>query len=168
MHVTLRAVCLLAIVVSGCARPASPTAPTPAAASSQLQEITLEAEAGTGDGDVHHRAHASGGLTIHLAPGQRRLWTVTASRDVASYALFVTYSNDNPGESELLRVEVDGRLIGTFRAQDTGDDGAGWEIFVNDLAGSSALPGVGHTISVESSGGDGCIEIDKVTLKPTS
>jgi hypothetical protein len=168
MRVTLRGVCLLAVLVAGCARPAPPTAPSPATGSAQAQEITLEAEAGTGDGDLHHRAHASGALTIHLAPGQRRLWTVTAARGAASYAVFVTYSNDNPGETELLRVEVDGRLVGKFRAQDTGDDGAGWEIFVDDLAGSSALPGVAHTISVESSGGDGCIEIDKVTLKPTS
>ncbi len=168
MRVTLRGVCLVTILAAGCARPASPTAPTPASGLSQVHEITLEAEAGTGDGDLHHRAHASGTMTIHLAPGQRRLWTVTAAPGAASYAMFVTYSNDNPGESELLRVEVDGRLVGTFRAQDTGDDGAGWEIFVDDLAGSSALPGVAHAISVESSSGDGCIEIDKVTLKPMS
>ncbi len=168
MRVPLCGVCLTAILAAGCARPVSPTAPMSPSPSSQVREITLEAEAGTGDGDLHHRAHASGTMTIHLAPGQRRLWTVTAVPGAASYAILVTYSNDNPGESEVLRVEVDNQLVGTFRAQDTGDDGAGWEIFVDDLAGSSALPGLAHTISVESSGGDGCIEIDKVTLKPTS
>jgi hypothetical protein len=167
MTLTLRSACLLACVASGCAQPISPTAPSPQPAPG-AQLIALEAEAGTGDGDLHYRSHASGTMTIHLAPGQRRLWTFLSGPPSATYTVLVIYSNDNPGESEMLRVDVDGRTIGTFRAQDTGDDGAGWEIFVTDVAGTSTLVGGPHTISVESSGGDGCIEIDKVTLQPGS
>src|SRR5438093_5806756 len=33
------------------------------------------AEAGTGDGQTKQRSRASGGQTIHLAPGERRVWT---------------------------------------------------------------------------------------------
>lgn len=121
MRLTLRSVWVLATVAVGCANPPLPTVPSslPVATS---QEIVLEAGAGTGDGDLHHRSHASSTMTIHLAPGQRRVWTFTAS-SASRYSIFVTYSNDNPGDSEVLRVEVDGNIIGTFRAQDTGDDG---------------------------------------------
>ena len=78
----------------------------------------------------------------------------------------MTYSNDNPGETEVLRVEVDGVSIGTVRAQNTGDDGEGWNVFVADRAGTSMLrPGI-HTVIVESTGGDECIEIDLITVRP--
>jgi len=129
--------------------------------------FALEAEAGGGDGDVMHRSRASGGVTIHLAPGQRRRWTFDVAQ-AADYAVSITYANDNPGETETLRVELDGAALGSIRAQDTGDDGAGWEIFVADPAGSSRLVPGPHTLVVESTGGDGCIEIDFVTLRGAS
>jgi hypothetical protein len=165
MRVTVLSVCLLSTVAMGCGDTTSPAAPSPAA-TPLVQTITLEAEAGSGDGDLHHRSHASGSLTIHLAPGQRRRWTFEVVAQPATYALLVTYSNDNPGETEVLGVEVDGESIGTLRAQDTGDDGEGWNVFVADRAGVSVLRAGRHTVTVESTGGDGCIEIDMVTLRP--
>ena len=78
----------------------------------------------------------------------------------------MTYANDNPGATEVLRVEVDGEAVGTFSAQDTGDDGEGWNVFVADLAGARMLGTGIHSVTVESSGGDGCIEIDLITLRP--
>jgi len=155
------------MMAAGCAQPSSPIAPT-APVPPAPQKITLEAEAGTGDGDLHQRSQASGAMTIHLAPGQRRSWTFIGAAPGSTYAVYVTYSNDNPGESETLHVDIDGIRIGTVRARDTGDDGAGWEIFVADLAGASTVAAGTHTITVESSGGDGCIEIDKITLEPQS
>jgi hypothetical protein len=134
-------------------------------APSRAEPIALEAEAGSGDGDLMHRSRASGALTIHLAPGQRRRWTFKVAQP-SQYAVLVIYSNDNPGESEVLRVEVDGEAIGAFHAQDTGDDGEGWNVFVADLAGAPMLGAGFHTVTVESSGGDGCIEIDLITLRP--
>jgi hypothetical protein len=151
----------------GCGFPASPTAPTAptVAVQARVEPIALEAEAGSGEGDLMHRSRASGALTIHLAPGQRRRWSFNVPLP-SQYAVLVTYANDNPGETEVLRVEVDGEPIGTIRAQDTGDDGEGWNVFVADLAGTPMLGTGIHTITVESTGGDGCIEIDLITLRP--
>ncbi len=157
--------CLLPVLAMGCGQTTSPTAPSPAA-TPPAQAIALEAEAGSGDGDLLHRSRASGTLTIHLAPGQRRRWTFEVVAQPSTYAILVRYSNDNPGETEVLRVEVDGEIIGTLRAEDTGDDGEGWNVFVADTAGVSMLRAGTHTVTVESTGGDGCIEIDMITLRP--
>jgi hypothetical protein len=158
---------LLPILSIGCGVPATPTAPTApiAAAPARVEPIALEAEAGSGEGDLMHRSRASGALTIHLAPGQRRRWTFNVAQP-SHYSVLVTYANDNPGATEVLRVEVDGEAIGAFSAQDTGDDGEGWNVFVADLAGARVLGTGIHTVTVESTGGDGCIEIDLITLRP--
>jgi hypothetical protein len=158
------AYCLLVLTI-GCGTQASPTTPS-AAPTSAPTVMTFEAEVGSGDGDLKQRAHASGGLTIHLAPGQRRQWTFVAGAQEVRYTFSITYSNDNPGDTELLRVELDGAAVGSFHAQDTGDDGEGWDIFVADLAGTLMLRPGNHTLVVESTGGDGCIEIDTVVLRP--
>jgi len=142
-----------------------PAAPSPFALSAP-ETITLEAEAGSGDGDLMHRSRASGAMTIHLAPGQRRRWTFQLSAEASQYELLVTYSNDNPGATESLRAEVDGEMLGALQAQDTGDDGEGWNVFVAERAGVIRLGAGTHTVTLESSGGDGCIEIDLVTLRP--
>jgi hypothetical protein len=114
-----------------------------------------------------HRAHASGGSTIHLAPGQRRRVTFTIGTRLAQYTLSIRYSNGSTGETELLRVELDGATIGSFRAQDTGDDDSvGWDVFVSDRAGESSIGPGAHTIVVQSLEGDGCIEIDLVAVTP--
>lgn len=165
MRLTALSACLLPVLAMGCGRATSPTAPSPVAAS-PVETIALEAEAGSGDGDLVHRSRASGALTIHLAPGQRRLWTFKVAAQPSHYAVLVTYSNDNPAETEVLRVEVDGESIGAFRSQDTGDDGEGWNVFVADPAGALMLRPGTHTVTVQSTGGDGCIEIDMVTLRP--
>ena len=120
MRLSFLSACLLPILSIGCGIPASPTAPTAptAAAPARVEPIALEAEAGSGEGDLMHRSRASGALTIHLAPGQRRRWTFNVAQS-STYAVLVTYANDNPGATEVLRVEVDGEAIGTFSAQDT-------------------------------------------------
>jgi hypothetical protein len=154
---------VLAICTLGCStRP--PTAPSTAR---PLSTLSLEAEAGVGSGDRMERPAASGGVTIHLAPGQRREWTFSVLDPGADYLVMVRYSNDEIGDSETLLISIDGRAIGSFHAQDTGDDGAGWNAFVSDRAGAAALTPGRHLLAVESSGGDGCIEIDAVSLVPT-
>jgi hypothetical protein len=163
MRISAFNVWLPLVLTVGCGSQTLPIAPSPA---SSARTISLEAEAGSGEGDLVHRSHASGGFTIHLAPGQRRLWTFVVGAHPAEYVLSVTYSNDNPGDTEILRVELDGQTVGSFRAQDTGDDGEGWNIFVADRAGASMLRAGTHTLLVESTGGDGCVEIDLVSLSP--
>ena len=113
------------------------------------------------------RTSASGGLTIHLAPGQRRGWTFSVPSPGADYRVMVRYANDETGDGETLTIAIDGLAIGVLRAQDTGDDGAGWNVFVSDRAGGVRLAPGAHLIAVESSGGDGCIEVDAVSLVPT-
>jgi hypothetical protein len=158
----MSAMLLTVICAQGCGSslPARPSpAPVPAA-------LTLEAEAGGGQGDRMTRLSASGGATVHLAPGQRREWTLTLPVAAADYAVVVRYGNDETGGSETLTATMDGLPIGSFHARDTGDDGAGWETFVMDSAGVARGLTGRHVLALQSSGGDGCIEIDVVILQP--
>ena len=165
MRLSVPSAWVLCVLTMACNRPTAPTAPQPVTGAN-VETITLEAEAGVGQGDLQQRSRASGGSTIHLAPGQRRQWTFNSAVQSSRYAIFVTYSNDNPGDTEELRVEIDGQPIGAFHAQDTGDDGEGWNLFVADRAGASMLHAGTHVLTLESIGGDGCIEIDVLTLRP--
>ena len=112
------------------------------------------------------RPRASGGVTIHLAPGEYRQWTFSVGGPSSQYAVEVTYSNDNIGDTETLSLSLDGVPLGAFDARDTGDDGEGWNVFVTNVVGLSNLAAGTHTLVIRSSGGDGCVEIDKVTLRP--
>jgi hypothetical protein len=158
---------LLAVGCASCANMPSPTQPT-AIGVAPASAISFEAEDGAGDGDLKQRSRASGGRTIHLAPGQRRLWTFNFGASPTSFALSVTYSNGKEGDNEVLSVFVDGALITSFQDRDSGDAVEGWNTFITDAAGSSLLGGKSHTLVIESRGGDGCVEIDLVTLKPAA
>jgi hypothetical protein len=135
-------------------------------AASAPQFMSLEAESGTGEGGPMQRPRASGGVTIHLAPGEHRQRTFSVSGPSSQYAVEVTYSNDNIGNTETLSLSLDGVPLGAFDARDTGDDGEGWDVFVTNVVGPSNLAAGTHTLVIRSSGGDGCVEIDKVTLRP--
>jgi hypothetical protein len=50
--------------------------------------------------------------------------------------------------------------------RDSGDAIEGWNLFVTDSAGASTLGFGMHALVLESTGGDGCVEIDRVTLNP--
>jgi len=140
--------------------PAPPPMPSPTT-------LSLEGEPGSGDGYVVQRSRASGGQTIHLAPGERRAWTFSINAASATYALSLTYANGREGPNEFIKVMVDGTTVREFRNRDSGDAIEGWNTFVTDPAGTSALGSGSHTLVIESSGGDGCVEIDFVTLSPT-
>jgi len=163
-HHALASCCAVSLCTIACGS-APPTAPS---SPPQPLQISLEAEAGLGQGERMERTAASGGITIHLAPGEHRQWRFTTVGSRTDYIISVRYSNDELTDSEVLRAAVDGVTIGAFRAQDTGDDGAGWNAFVSDRVGRAPFePGV-HTLDLESSGGDGCIEIDLVALVPAA
>ena len=142
--------------------PTQPTALTPALSLA----IPLEGEAGSGDGQIKDRSRASGGRTVHLGPGERRSWTFKRSAVPMVYAVSVTYSNGQEGENEVIRVTVDGALVSSFTNRDSGDAIEGWNLFVTDAAGTSRLGSTSHTLMLEVQGGDGCVEIDHVTLSP--
>lgn len=166
-HVSWFTVTLLAASLAACSDHPLPTQPTAMALPpATALTIPLEAEAGSGDGQTRERSRASGGRTVHLGPGERRLWTFALKAAPTAYAVSVTYSNGREGENEVIRVTVDGAVVGTFRNRDSGDAIEGWNLFVTDAAGMSTLDPTSHTVTLEVQGGDGCVEIDRVTLSP--
>ena len=152
-------------VVVGCSSAALPVGPTPMAPV-QPTVMFLEGEPGSGDGIILQRSHATGGQTLHLAPGERRKWAFTTGAAETTYAVAVHYSNSHWGDREVLAFEVDGARVGVFQVRDTGEDTEGWNTFVVDTAGSVTLRSGSHVLTIESSGGDGCVEIDFVTVSP--
>ncbi len=163
-----RALALLLLpVVAGCSAAALPMGPTPAA-SVQPTVMILEGEPGSGDGIVLQRSRATGGQTLHLAPGERRRWTFTTGAAEARYAIAVQYSNSRWGDREVLTFEVDGTRVGSLQVRDTGEETEGWNTFAVDATGSVSLRSGSHVLTIESSGGDGCVEIDFVIVSAQS
>ena len=128
--------------------------------------LLLDGEPGSGDGHILERSAAVGGKTLHLAPGERRQWTFEIRGAETRYLLSVTYSNSRGGPNELLSLAVDNVPVGSFEARDSGEGTEGWNVFVTDTAGVSTLAPGRHTLVIESSGGDGCVEIDLVSVRP--
>jgi hypothetical protein len=130
------------------------------------EPIKIEGESGTGDGTVHWRSNASEQQAVWLHADETR----TLSFDVAwagQYSVEVRYSNDNYGPLETVTLTYDGYDL-SFQAQDTGDYGQGWNIFLTASLGTWTLSSGSNTLDIDVSGGDGYgVEIDKVTLTPT-
>jgi hypothetical protein len=156
--------CMLVPLLAACS--AQPLPVQPSLAVMPLTAMSLEAEAGGGDGQVVQRSRASGGQTVHLGPGERRLWTFDVRAAQAKYVLSVTYSNGKEGPNEILSVTVDGTALRSFEDRDSGDSIEGWNLFVTDPAGTSTLGPGRHTVTLEVEGGDGCVEVDLMTLSP--
>jgi hypothetical protein len=165
----------LGVLVSACTGPVSPTrspatqsVPMPASpAPPSPSFVSLEAESGTGEGEIRQRSNASSGRTVHLGPGERRSWTFTSDSSPAEYALGIRYSNGRYGPNEVITLVVDGRQTASFQNRNTGDDTPeGWNAFVIDDGGTSMLQAGSHTVTLQVTGGDGCVEIDVVTLTP--
>jgi hypothetical protein len=130
--------------------------------------FSLEGEAASGDGGKMGREHASGRETRWLHAGETASWSFTAPA-AGRYGITAAYSNDNFGSLEKVQFLLDGTPAGAFDAQDTGDIGAGWDVFLT--TGSLAVVDVAegtHTLAVQVSGGDGYgVEIDVVRLALT-
>jgi len=156
----------LAVALTACSTSSSPAAPSAVVASGP-ELVHLEAERGSGSPDIRNRLRASGGMTVHLAPGERLSWVFDVRGSQFPYALAVTYANGQEGANETLHVSLDGVRTRTFVDRDSGDAVEGWETFVTDPAGSAPLEPGPHTVAVESEGGDGCVEIDFIRLAPT-
>jgi hypothetical protein len=154
-----------ALLMAGCGGADLPTRPSASAPPSAIV-VPLEAEAGTGDGQIKQRSAASNGRTVHLAPGERREWRFKIGPENVHYALSLTYSNSRGGDNETLTVMLDGAPVSSFRNRNSGENDEGWNMFVTDRMGSATLTSGAHTLIVSSSGGDGCVELDLVTLAP--
>jgi len=151
-------------LLAACADGPLPTQPSPVVVFA-AKSVALEGESGSGDGLVRDRSRASGGRTVHLGPGERRQWTFTLPV-AAPFALSVTYANGQEGPNEVLSFSVDGTMVSSFQNRDSGDAVEGWNLFVTDSAGKSTLGPGAHSVVLEVQGGDGCVEIDLITLSP--
>lgn len=130
--------------------------------------IILEGEHATGDGSVMYRSEASGDRTRWLHAGESASWIfdLATCNPTTQHVLGARYSNDNYGPLETVTLTVDGEIVGQFQAQDTGDGGLGWNVFVraDGIATIWLDPGP-HTASASVSGGDGYgVEIDLVDV----
>ena len=130
--------------------------------------VLTEAEAGSGDGVLQPRSAASGQRTVRLRHGQSQRVPVHVPV-AATYVLSLRYSNDNWGPLETVTLLVDGVAVGQFAAQDTGDYGAGWNVFVWSDAGTRFLSAGLHQMAVQVTGGDPYgIEADVLRLSPST
>lgn len=130
------------------------------------EEILLQAESGTGNGEVMERSAALNQQAVSLQTNESRTLSFPFAGE-GRYGLAVRYSNDNFGPSEVVSIAIDGVPIGSFVALDTGDFGDGWNNFLwNESVGFVNLtPGL-HTITIVILGGDGFgVEIDAVRLE---
>jgi hypothetical protein len=153
------------LLVGGCADARLPTGPV-VPASQAPTSLVLQAEPGSGDGFVLERSRALGGQTLHLAPGERRNWNFSTRGDETRYGVTVSYSNSGGGAHEILTVQIDGASLAVFEVADTGDETEGWNVFAVHPAGALPLRAGEHTLVIQSSGRDGCVEIDFVSLSP--
>lgn len=154
-----------AVSTSSCANRPLPTQPTVVAPIPAI--LQLEGEDGSSNGQVRRRSRASGGQTLHLAPGEDLVWAFAVPSSPATFAVSVTYSNGREGPNELLVFRIDGAVVTSFVNRDSGDAVEGWNTFITDPITTARLGSALHTLTIESSGGDGCVEIDKVTLVPS-
>ena len=150
----------IGIVINGCGTivpiPASP--------------IHLEAEAGTGEGEIKLRDKASNEKTMWLKTDE----TLTIQFNLATsarYRLDVVTSNDHVNDVPLETVYVllDDEEIGHFFPVDTGDGGLGWNVFtINDSIGPVEILAGDHSLAFYVTEGDGFgVEIDVVILTHT-
>src|SRR5262245_11906292 len=95
-----------------------------------MTPVVLEGEGGTGAGEVMQRPNASEHRTVWLHAGEERTLQFELPAN-ARYNLRVRYSNDNANGRPLEEVDVriDGKSVGVFAPEDTGDGGYGWDIF---------------------------------------
>src|SRR5437867_1440853 len=101
MECRIAAAGILSCFLSSCSGDSVPARPSTTALYSP-SVISLEGEPGSGEGHVVQRSRASGGLTLHLGPGEQRLWTSDVRAAQVSYRVAVTYSNGKEGENEVI------------------------------------------------------------------
>jgi hypothetical protein len=159
--------CALAGSIAACGNPVSPSEPV-VVVFSPAKAVAFEAESGSGDGQIRERSRASSGHTLHLGPGERRRWTFTMPGAPATFNLSLIYANGQEGENEMLTVMLDDVRISRFRDRDSGDAIEGWNTFITDPAGRSTIATGTHVLSLDVEGGDGCVEIDRIEIRPES
>jgi hypothetical protein len=127
--------------------------------------VRIEAEDGSGDGEVQSRTEASQDETVLLQANESQWFSGVVSP--GRYEVRARYSNDNFGPTETIQLFLNGISVGGFAALDTGNYGHGWNSFepspviaVVDIGGSALF-------EIRISGGDGWgVEMDYLQLDP--
>lgn len=156
---------LVALASGACGSITAPSEPV-AVVFAPAKAVGFEGESGSGDGQIRERSHASSGRTLHLGPGESRRWTFSMPGAPAMFSVSLIYANGQEGENEMLTVMLDGARISRFRNRDSGDAIEGWNTFITDLAGRSMIATGTHVLALDVEGGDGCVEIDRIEIRP--
>ena len=138
-------------------------------------ETTQEAEnsytySGPGTPIIMDRGMASNKETLWVNEvGGEAGWEITVPA-TGDYSLVVRYSNDDTGVLDDISVRVNGVLAGSFESEDTGNGGAGWNVFVDSpIIPLGQLDAGTATISLRLDTHDGHgIEFDILTLTGTN
>lgn len=115
-------------------------------------------------GHAISRSNAEGQAVWHLENGDEISYSFI-DLSPKTYTVVTKYSNDDTGGGDRLSILVNGVESGFFRTADTGDDGAGWNVFIS----SSPIPlgrleGAG-TISFHLTASDGYgVDLDAFTF----
>jgi hypothetical protein len=156
---------VFAVASVACGNLVAPSEPV-AVVFAPAKAVAFEGESGGGDGQIRERSRASAGRTLHLGPGESRRWTFSMPAAPAAFGVSLIYANGQEGENEMLTVMLDGVRISRFRNRDSGDAVEGWNTFITDPAGRSMITTGTHVLVLEVEGGDGCVEIDRIEIKP--
>ena len=156
---------VFAVASVACGNPLAPSEPV-AVVFSPAKAVAFEGESGGGDGQIRERSRASAGRTLHLGPGESRRWTFTMPASPAAFSVSLIYANGHEGENEMLTVMLDGVRISRFRNRDSGDAIEGWNTFITDPAGRTMIATGAHVLTLDVEGGDGCVEIDRIEIRP--
>jgi hypothetical protein len=130
--------------------------------------VLLEAEEGTGDGEIKPHAEASGLQTIWLHPGEARLLPFSLP-GTGSYTVTVRYRND--GRSDTVSVGLDGLPLGGFWTVDMRPPAgtataAGSHFAMSRSFGPHVLSPGAHEVAIASAADADGVEIDVITLEP--
>ena len=117
----------------------------------------------SGNGMNKPRSQASGQTTRYISTeGDQLVYEIEVDQADEIWTM-VFYSNDNFGNPDQLIIDVDGAIVDTIFTEDTGDFGAGWNIFTSTRAISLGVLSEGtHTITLELIDSNAGVEIDVI------
>jgi hypothetical protein len=131
-----------------------------------LDSFVIEAEKPISytSGMIISRANASNSKVLHLDMGGQANYSHDFNTG-SKYNLVVRYSNDDTGAGDNVNVLANGEKIGSFHTKDTGNNGAGWDIFTSSPGITFAASQKNLIVSIEVTSSDGYgVDFDKLSF----
>ena len=130
----------------------------------ELYDFNISGESGLGDGQIMSRSNAYNQSTLWLHSNESRNYTFQLSQ-ASRFNIKIRYGNDNFGETERIKVFIDGVSVGEIESRDTGNEcsevACGWNEFYEDMLENIGIESGEHDLTLTISGGDEYgIEID--------